>query len=118
MIGLSLRRSSDWSEAPSSHHQFENYSKSCLLFVVNGLEYTTWWSARQYCASIGAELFVPDSKTENDNLVKYFEEWKRAGVTQMWIGVSANENCDFRKSNGYPLNYEGWSGDEPKCTSG
>ena len=36
----------------------------------------------------------------------------------MWIGVSANENCDFRKSNGYPLNYEGWSGDEPKCTSG
>jgi len=91
--------------------------ESCVLFVVNGLEYTTWWSARQYCASIGAELFVPESKTENDNLVKYFDEWKRAGVTQMWIGVSANENCDFRKSNGYPLDYEGWSGDEPKCTS-
>ena len=36
----------------------------------------------------------------------------------MWIGVSANENCDFRKSNGYPLDYEGWSGDEPKCSSG
>ena len=91
--------------------------ESCILFVVNGLEYTTWWSARQYCASIGAELFLPESKTENDNLVKYFDEWKRAGVTQMWIGVSANENCDFRKSNGYPLDYEGWSGDEPKCTS-
>lgn len=92
-------------------------TESCLLLVLNGREYVPWWSARQRCAAIGAELFVPDSKSENDALVKYFEEWNRAGVTQMWLGVSANENCDFRKSNGYPLNYEGWSTDEPNCES-
>ena len=41
----------------------------------------------------------------------------RQGVTRFWLGFSANENCDFKKFNGYPLYYEGWSSDEPNCSS-
>ena len=86
---------------------------TCLLLVVNGHEYTTWWSARQYCGSIGADFYVPNSEAENKALSRFFDDWKRAGVTSFWLGVTANENCDFMKFNGYPLNYEGWATDEP-----
>ena len=33
--------------------------------MVNGHEFTTWWSARQYCSSIGADFYVPNSEDEN-----------------------------------------------------
>ena len=69
---------------------------TCLLLVVNGHEY------------------VPNSEAENKALSRFFDDWKRAGVTSFWLGVTANENCDFMKFNGYPLNYEGWATDEPR----
>ena len=85
--------------------------------IVNGHEFTTWWSARQYCTSIGADFYVPNSEDENNALSRYFDDWKRAGVTSFWLGVTANENCNFMKFNGYPLDYEGWASDEPNCNS-
>ena len=36
-------------------------------------------------------------------------------MTSFWLGITANQNCDFQKFNGYPLSYEGWGTDEPKC---
>ena len=81
--------------------------------MVNGHEYTTWWSARQYCVSIGADFYVPNSEAENKALSRFYDDWKRAGVTSFWLGVTANDNCNFMKFNGYPLDYEGWATDEP-----
>ena len=81
--------------------------------MVNGHEYTTWWSARQYCGSIGADFYVPNSEAENKALSRFFDDWKRAGVNSFWLGVTANDNCNFMKFNGYPLDYEGWATDEP-----
>ena len=52
---------------------------TCLLLVVNGHEY------------------VPNSEAENKALSRFFDDWKRAGVTSFWLGVTANENCDFMK---------------------
>ena len=89
---------------------------TCVLFVVNGKEHTTWWSAHQYCASYGAQLFLPRSKLENDALNRYTDDWKRAGVTRLWLGAADNSGtCDFKTEKGYPLDYFEWGADEPMC---
>ena len=89
--------------------------EKCVLFVLNGMESAQWWTAKQYCNSIGARMFLPESQKENDALIKYYSDWERAGVTRLWIGVTSDSDCDFRASNGYPLGYSGWGGDEPNC---
>ena len=89
---------------------------TCVLFVVNGKEHTTWWSAHQYCASYGAQLFLPRSKLENDALNRYTDDWKRAGVTRLWLGAADNSGtCDFKTEKGYPLDYSEWGADQPMC---
>ena len=61
-------------------------TESCLYFVVNGHEHQAWWQARQYCESIGSNIFLPTSEEEQSNLAKYYSDWAQAGVTRMWIG--------------------------------
>ena len=46
-------------------------TETCVQFVVNGKDHAQWWTARQYCDSIGARLFVPSSKDENEALSRY-----------------------------------------------
>ena len=62
---------------------------------------------------VNGHEYVPNSEAENKALSRFFDDWKRAGVTSFWLGVTANENCDFMKFNGYPLNYECLATDEP-----
>ena len=89
--------------------------ETCVQFIVNGKDHAQWWSARQYCDSIGSRLFVPSSNEMNLALSKYYDDWRRAGVTQMWLGAVSTENCQFEQVNGYPLEYEGWGTNEPNC---
>ena len=89
--------------------------ETCAQFFVNGKDHAQWWSARQYCDSIGSRLFVPSSNGMSLALSKYYEDWRRAGVTQLWLGAVSTGNCQFEQVNGYPLEFEGWGADEPNC---
>ena len=98
-----------------TYFKSDKNTDTCVQFVVNGRDHAQWWTARQYCDSIGSSLFVPSSESENQALAKYYDDWRRAGVTRLWLGAVSTENCQFERVNGYPLQYEGWEADEPNC---
>ena len=99
-----------------TYYKSDQNTESCLYFVINGHELLQWWSARQYCDSIGSNLFLPTSEAEQNNLSKYYSDWSRAGITRLWIGVeSKDSSCQFSTWDGRSLYYEGWESDQPKC---
>ena len=101
-----------------TYFKVDQYTEKCVLFVVNGAEHVQWWSARQYCQQRGARFYIPESDSENSALSRYSDDWKRAGVTRLWLGASADDSCQFERDNGNSLGYDKWNADEPKCEDG
>ena len=99
-----------------TYFKSDKNTESCLFFVVNGHEHLQWWSARQYCDSIGADIFLPTTEAEQINLAKYYSDWGAAGITRLWIGAEAKDaECSFTTWDGRSLYYEGWESGEPRC---
>ena len=103
-----------------TYHQTENGGK-CYLYIVNGAGATTWYTGRNYCKAIGAEMITPATQIEMDTLARYFDQWSRGGVTRFWVGVSNvysqnSGECDMRTESGGYLDIptEFWSADYPE----
>ena len=96
----------------------------CYNFILNGRDHVPWYTAFQYCQSIGAQSLHIKSEFEQDAISRHFSEWQRAGVSRLWIEISdldpdnakPDPNCNFRYPDSFAsLPYTNWNTNEPKC---
>ena len=116
----SLKQQGNQCPSGWTYHQTENGGK-CYLYIVNGAGATTWYTGRNYCKAIGAEMITPTTQVEMETLARYFDQWSRGGVTRFWVGVSNvysqnSGECDMRTESGGYLDIptEFWSADFPQ----
>ena len=74
-----------------------------------------WFDAQDACLAWGGQLVSIGSQEENDNVLFLRES---VGCSEAWIGYNDLETeGEFVWSDGSPVTYENWDGDEPNnCT--
>ena len=114
-IGLGNQCPQGW-----MYYSSKSGSGKCYSFVLNGAEASDWISADHYCTAIGASLLEVESADEQFILSTHFNDWKNAGVTDLWLGI----RCKVLEYGGYSAKwvshstdsqpiYNQWADDEP-----
>ncbi|XP_048584634.1 uncharacterized protein LOC5519916 isoform X2 [Nematostella vectensis] len=88
---------------------WRRYETNDDIFCLRSIpEFLTWQQARDKCATFGADLASIGTISEN----MFINNGMRiCGFT--WLGLKKNSNeSDFTWSDGTPVGYKGWAGDE------
>jgi len=75
-------------------------------------EAMTWSEARDYCLNLGGHL-VTITSAEEQNVINELISQEEHPMNLYWIGLSLNENREWKWENNEPYTFSNWSSGEP-----